>query len=64
MSCPRRYIVVIFVVSAVAVGGWALAQSERPAPMAEGLSFAIGPAGGTAVLLDTKSGKTWFCTIP
>lgn len=58
----RHYVIGIVVVGLLALGGWALAQQERPGgkgPAAEGGSFAVSPAGDTAVLLETKSGKTW-----
>jgi hypothetical protein len=58
----RHYVIGIVVVGLLALGGWALAQQERPGakgPAAEGGSFVVSPAGETAVLLETKSGKTW-----
>ena len=58
----RRYVIGIVVVGLVALGSWALAQQERPGgkgPAAEGGPFVVSPAGDTAVLLETKSGKTW-----
>jgi hypothetical protein len=58
----RHYVIGIVVVGLLALGGWALAQQERPGakgPAAEGGPFVVSPAGDTAVLLETKSGKTW-----
>jgi hypothetical protein len=58
----RRYVFGIVFAGLLALGGWALAQQERPGakgPAAEGGPFAVSPAGDTAVLLETKSGKTW-----
>jgi hypothetical protein len=58
----RHYVIGIVVVGLFALGGWALAQQERPGakgPAAEGGPFVVSPAGDTAVLLETKSGKTW-----
>src|SRR5262245_55672529 len=58
----RSYLIGIVVVGLVALGSWALAQQERPGgkgPAAEGGPFVVSPAGDTAVLLETKSGKTW-----
>jgi hypothetical protein len=70
----RRYVVGVIAVGLLALGGWALAQQERPgantpepkvrnyervgAP-AQGGQFAVAPAGDSAVLVDTRSGKTW-----
>ena len=58
----RSYVIGIVVVGLVALGGWALAQQERPdgkGSAAEGGPFVVSPADDTAVLLETKSGKTW-----
>src|SRR5262249_33264257 len=51
------------------LGGWALAQQAPPAAKQEALGakpaeapasrYSVSPAGTTAVLLDTASGKTW-----
>jgi hypothetical protein len=60
-----RYVIGILVVGLLAVGGWAVAQQDRPgpkAPVPESGPFAASPAGQSAVLLDTKSGKTWVLT--
>jgi len=58
----RHFVIGIVVIGLLALGGWALAQQERPGgkgPAAEGGPFVVSPAGDTAVLLETKSGKTW-----
>jgi len=58
----RHFVIGIVVMGLCALGGWALAQQERPGgkgPAAEGGPFVVSPAGDTAVLLETKSGKTW-----
>jgi hypothetical protein len=58
----RRHVIGILVLGLLALGGWAVAQQERPgakAPAPEGGPFVVSPAGDTAVLLETKSGKTW-----
>jgi hypothetical protein len=55
----------ILVLGLLALGGWAIAQQERPGaqPAApEGGPFVVSPAGQSAVLLDTRSGKTWVLT--
>jgi hypothetical protein len=60
-----RYVIGILVVGLLAFGGWAVAQQDRPGPKApapEGGPFVVSPAGQSAVLLDTKSGKTWVLT--
>jgi hypothetical protein len=61
----RRYVIGILIVGLLALGGWAFAQQERPGAKAaapEGGPFAVAPAGQSADLLDTKSGKTWVLT--
>ena len=61
----HRYVIGILVAGLLAVGGWALAQQERPgakAPAPDGGPYVVSPAGQSAVLLDTKSGKTWALT--
>jgi hypothetical protein len=61
----HRYVIGILVAGLLAVGGWALAQQERPsakAPAPERGPYVVSPAGQSAVLLDTKSGKTWVLT--
>src|SRR5262249_23404494 len=58
----RHYLISILVVGLLALGGWVFAQQERPvakAPAPEGGQFVVSPAGDTAVLLETKSGRTW-----
>jgi hypothetical protein len=60
-----RYVIGILVVGLLALGGWAVAQQDRPgakAPVAESEPFVTSPAGQSAVLLDTKSGNTWVLT--
>jgi hypothetical protein len=60
-----RYVIGILVVGLLALGGWAVAQQDRPGPKAtvpESGPFVASPAGQSAVLLDTKSGKTWVLT--
>ena len=61
----RRYVTGIVVVGLLALGGLALAQQDRPgskAPVPEAGQFVVSPAGQSAVLLETKSGKTWVLT--
>jgi hypothetical protein len=61
----HRYLIAILIAGLLAVGGWALAQQERPgakAPAPEGGPYVVSPAGQSAVLLDTRSGKTWVLT--
>jgi hypothetical protein len=60
-----RCVIGILVVGLLTLGGWAIAQQDRPGakPAApEGGQFVVSPAGQSAVLLDTKSGKTWVLT--
>jgi hypothetical protein len=59
----QRLITSLLAIGLVFLGGWLLAQPERPArdqgaPTAG--NFAVAPSGNTAVLLETKSGKTWL----
>lgn len=65
----RSFVIGIVVVGLLAAGGWVMAQQDGPG--AKGLikgpvpgpgQFAVSPAGQSAVLLDTKSGKTWLLT--
>jgi len=61
----RRHVIGILVVGLLALSGWAFAQQERPGAKAaapESGQFAVSSAGSSAVLLDTKSGKTWVLT--
>src|SRR5262245_17720698 len=66
VAMSRRFVVGIIITASLAIVSWALAQQERPvakAPaLAEGGPFVVSPAGQSAVLLDTKSGKTWVLT--
>jgi hypothetical protein len=59
----RKFVLGVLIAASLALGGWALAQQERPAAnvaaQAASGPFAVSPAGQSAVLLDTKSGKTW-----
>lgn len=58
----HRYVIGVLVVALLGLGGWALAQPDRPAAKdaapASG-PFTVSPAGDSAVLLETRSGKTW-----
>ena len=62
----RTIILGALIAVGLALGGWALAQQQPPAakvpPKAESGQFAVAPAGQSAVLLDTKTGKTWVLT--
>jgi len=61
----RHHVIGILVVGLLALSGWAFAQQERPGAKTaapESGQFAVSPAGSSAVLLDTKSGKTWVLT--
>jgi hypothetical protein len=58
----RRNIAGILIVVLLALGGFAIAQQERPIVPAGALEaglFTVSAAGESAVLLETKSGKTW-----
>src|SRR5262245_17544227 len=65
----KRFVLPAFAVALVCLGGWALAQQAPPAAKQEALGanppeapasrYSVSPAGTTAVLLDTASGKTW-----
>jgi hypothetical protein len=58
-----KIVVGVVMVASVAIGGWALAEQERPAAkapaQAESGSFVVSPTAKSAILLDTKTGKTW-----
>src|SRR4051794_3310514 len=57
----RRFVIGLTVVAILVAGAWGLTQAQQPGgkqpPASE--QFLVSPAGETAVLLDTKSGKTW-----
>jgi hypothetical protein len=60
----RKFVFGVLITASLALGGWVLAaQQEQPAakapPQSASGPFAVSPAGQSAVLLDTKSGKTW-----
>ena len=64
----RRNLIVTFVVGFLALGGWAWAQQKNPGlpgmptPQQEGGPYAVASVGQSAILLDTKTGKTWELT--
>ena len=62
----RKLIFIALIGATLALGGWALAQQQPPVakipPQPDIGHFAISPAGQSAVLLDTKTGKTWVLT--
>ena len=61
----RRDLIVALVIGMLAFGGWAWAQQRitgPPAPQPESGLYTIAPVGQSAILLDTKSGKTWEMT--
>jgi hypothetical protein len=58
----NRYAIGLALVGLLAVLAWAVAEQKQPA--GKGLAtesghFVVSPAGDSAVLLDTKSGKMW-----
>lgn len=58
----RQQMIVLLAVGLLTLGGWALAQQERPeakAPTTGSGPYVVSPAGDSAVLLDTKSGASW-----
>lgn len=59
----RNCVFLVLLSVGLVIGSWALAQQERQpakAPVqAESGPFSVSPAGQTAVLLDSKSGRTW-----
>src|SRR5262245_31311808 len=59
----RRFVLGLAVVAILVVGAWGLTQAQQSggkAPASD--QFLVSSAGETAVLLDTKSGKTWVLT--
>jgi len=62
----RRFAIGILIGGFLVTGSWVMAQQERPdakkATSTEVGPFVASPAGDTAVLLETKSGKTWVLT--
>ena len=62
----RKFILGVLIAASLALSGWALAQQQPPVakipPQPDIGHFAISPAGQSAVLLDTKTGKTWVLT--
>jgi hypothetical protein len=58
----KRFTVGAICVAVLSLAGWALAQQDQPVPKkaeAEGARFMVAPAGSSAVLLETATGKTW-----
>ena len=61
----RRYVLGIALAAVLAIGAWGLTHAQQPGgkgPPPGGDQFVVSPAGESAVLLDTKSGKTWVLT--
>src|SRR3954453_23966432 len=60
----RRFVLGLTVVVILVVCAWGLTQAQPPGGKQPPSSdqFLVSPAGETAVLLDTKSGKTWVLT--
>jgi hypothetical protein len=61
----RRGVIGMSCIAVVALGTWALTHAQQPigkGPVPEGGQFLVSPAGESAVLVDTKSGKTWVLT--
>jgi hypothetical protein len=59
----KRFLPVIAAVTVVCAGGWVLAQPGRPdskKPPGEPGRFSVAPAGNSAILLDTLTGKSWW----
>jgi len=60
----RTTILCSLVMSAVACCAFAVAQQAAqptpPPPAGGGAGFAVSPAGDSAVLLETRSGRTWL----
>jgi hypothetical protein len=59
----QRILVPLLAAGLLLLGGWLLAQPAGPAREQAGATsghFAVSPAGDTAVMLDTQSGKTWL----
>ena len=58
---PNRPFSAILALALVGLGGWAIAQQAQPQPKpAEPARYAVSPAGNTAIMVDTATGKTWF----
>jgi hypothetical protein len=58
----KRFTVGAICVAVLSLTGWSLAQQGQPVPKkaeAEGTRFMVAPAGSSAVLLETTTGKTW-----
>ena len=58
-----RILVPLLAAGLLFLGGWLLAQppgSARDQAEATSDHFAVSPAGDSAIMLDTKSGKTWL----
>jgi hypothetical protein len=60
----RKFVIGAIIAASLAIGGWTLAQQDTPAPKgpAPAGQFVVSAAGPSAVLLDSKSGKTWVLT--
>src|SRR5580692_3443717 len=61
----RRHVLGIALVAILAVGAWSWSQAQQPGgkgPAPGGEQFLVSPTSESAVLLDTKSGKTWVLT--
>jgi hypothetical protein len=59
----QRLLAPLLAVGLVFLGGWLLAQPAGPArdqPEGTPGHFAVAPAGDSAVLLETKSGRAWL----
>jgi hypothetical protein len=59
----RRVVSLMVVVAILTLGSWGLAQQAQPIQKKSdvpGGRFAVSPAGTSAVLLDTTTGKTWI----
>jgi hypothetical protein len=59
-----RFVLGLTVVAILVAGAWGLTQAQQAGGKQPPTSdqFLVSPAGETAVLLDTKSGKTWVLT--
>jgi hypothetical protein len=58
----KRMLPVAALATLLVVSGWALAEGGRPdekKPAGEPGRFTVAPAGNSAVLLDTLTGRTW-----
>jgi hypothetical protein len=58
----RRYVLGVALVAVLALGAWSWTQAQQPdgkiaAPAGD--QFRVSPTSDSAVLLDTRSGKTW-----